>query len=81
MNDMNAYKFAQIGGALLTLAMIFLLTVVGWYETTTMITWVALMFVGVGVFYGARKLDEAERDRKLDDLKRDRNLEEPSREE
>ena len=81
MNDMNAYKIAQIGGVLLILAMIFLLTVVGWYETTTMITWVVLMLFGVGVFYGARKLDEAERDRKLDNMARDSNLKDTSRDE
>lgn len=63
MNDLNAYKIAQIGGAILVVVMLFLLTVVGWYRTTTAITWVILMFVGTGIFYGARKLDEMSRDR------------------
>lgn len=70
MNDLNVYKLAQIGGAVLALIMLFLLTVVGWYETTTMITWVTLMLVGAGVFYGAGKLDEAERERRLDEESR-----------
>lgn len=72
MNDLNVYKIAQICGAILIVAMIFCLTVVGWYRTTTMITWVILMLVGTGIFYGARKLDEAERDRKLDEASRDK---------
>lgn len=72
MNDLNVYKIAQIGGAILVLVMLFLLTVVGWYETSTMITWVILMLVGAGVFYGAGKLDEMSRDRELDERSRDK---------
>lgn len=70
MNDLNVYKIVQIGGAVLALIMLFLLTVVGWYETTTMITWVTLMLVGAGIFYGAGKLDEADRGRRLDEESR-----------
>ena len=55
MNDFNGYKLAQIGGVVLAVVMVFLLTVVGWYRTSTEITWIILMLVGVGIFYGARK--------------------------
>lgn len=81
MNDLNGYKIAQIGGAILAVVMFFLLTVVGWYETSTAITWVVLMFVGVGVLYGAGKLDEAEQDRKRDEESRRRKLDRESRDE
>lgn len=67
MNDFNVYKIVQICGLALAVIMLFMLMVVGWYETSTMITWVVLMFIGGGVFYGAGKLDEAERDRRLDE--------------
>ena len=79
MNNLNVYKLAQIGGLGLAGVMFFLLTVVGWYETSTMITWVILMLVGAGISYGALKLDEAERDRKLDEESRRRKLDRKSR--
>jgi hypothetical protein len=56
-----------------------MLTVVGWYETSTAITWAVFMLVGVGVFFGARKLDEAERNRQLDEeMSRSRKSDETS---
>lgn len=64
---MNGYKIAQIGSLVLTGVMFFLLTVVGWYETSTMITWIILMFGGISVFLGAGKLDEISRDQRLDE--------------
>lgn len=79
MNGLNVYKIAQIGGLGLAGVMFFLLTVVGWYETSTAITWVIFMLVGTGIFFGAGKLDEAERDRRLDEESRDRRLKEKSR--
>lgn len=81
MNNLNVYKLAQIGGLGLAVIMFFMLTVVGWYETSTMITWVVLMLIGVGVAYGAVKLNEAERDRKLDEESRRRKLDRESRDE
>lgn len=79
MDDLNGYKIAQIGGVVLILVMIFLLTVVGWYRTSTEVTWIILMLIGAGIIYGARKLDEAERDRRLDDEARERKLDRESR--
>lgn len=81
MNNLNVYKLAQIGGLGLAVLMFFMLTVVGWYETSTMITWVVLMLIGAGVAYGALKLNEAERDRKLDEESRRRKLDRESRDE
>ena len=81
MNDLNVYKIVQIGGLGLAGVMFFMLTVVGWYETSTAITWLIFMLIGVGVFFGAGKLDEVERDRQLDEESRSRKLDEESRDE
>lgn len=81
MNDLNGYKIVQIGGLALAGVMLFLLMVVGWYETSTMITWLTLAFVGLGISYGAAKLNEAERERRLDEEARKRKLDRESRDE
>ena len=82
MNDLNVYKIAQIGGAILAVIMLFMLTAVGWYETSTAITWLVLMLVGAGIFLGAGKLDEAERDSELDkEMSRSRKPDEEARDE
>lgn len=61
MNDLNVYKIAQIGGAVLFVVM-FILTGIGTSSLGTFILWGILMLVGVGIFFGARKLDEMSRD-------------------
>lgn len=65
MNDLNPYRLAQIGGALLGLLMVILLRV-GTYSTTIFITWIILLVVSLVIFLGARKLDEAARDRQAE---------------
>lgn len=78
MDDLNGYKIAQIGGAALVVVML-ILSVIGTYSSALFNTYIVLMLVGVGVFYGARKLDEAERDRRLDEEARKRKLDSESR--
>lgn len=73
MNDLNGYKIAQIGG--LALAVIFaILAYIGIYSMSLFIMYGVLILVGAGVFYGAGKLDEAERNRQLDEESRQRKL-------
>lgn len=61
MNDLNVYKIAQIGGAALFVVMLLLMRI-GTYSMATFILWGILALVGVGIFFGARKLDEMSRD-------------------
>lgn len=61
MTDLNIYHIVQIGGMLLALVM-FVLLAIGTYSLTTFMVWGVLAVVGVGIFAGARKLDEAARD-------------------
>lgn len=69
MNDLNVYKIAQIGGAALFVVMLLLMRI-GTYSMATFILWGILALVGVGIFFGARKLDEMSRDN--DEASRDR---------
>ena len=80
MNDFNGYKLAQIGGLGLAIIMV-ILGYIGTYSTALFVTYIILMLVGAGIFYGARKLDEADRDRKLDEQSRKRKLDEMSHDE
>lgn len=71
MSDLNVYKFVQIGSAALILVMI-VLARIGTYSEGLFIFYGLMIVAGAGVFYGARKLDEAERDRRLDEELRDK---------
>lgn len=80
MNDLNVYKIAQIGGLLLVVVM-FILGRIGTYSEGLFIFYGVMALVGVGIIYGARKLDEMSRDRELDEVSRNRKLDEASRDE
>lgn len=72
MIDLNVYKIAQIGGVALAVVM-FILGYIGTYSMTLFIMYGILALVGVGIFYGARKLDEMSRDRELDEASRNKS--------
>lgn len=71
MNNLNGYKVAQIGGLVLAVIML-ILGRIGTYSEALFDFYIVMILLGVGIFFGARKLDEAERDRKLDETARDR---------
>lgn len=62
MNDLSVYKIAQIGGLVLAVVM-FILGRIGTYGQGLLIFYVIMVLVGVGIFLGARKLDQMSRDR------------------
>lgn len=63
MNQLNGYRIFQILGAVLAIVMLILLWV-GTHSVTTFIVWGILCLVGITIFAGARKLDEASPDRR-----------------